>query len=33
MSEDIYEYLVGQYPAGTTRERLEFLNNMWENLE
>ena len=32
MNIDVYEYLVDQYPAGTSRERLEFLNNMWENL-
>ena len=33
MSQDVYEYLAGQYPVGTTRERLEFLNTMWENLK
>ena len=32
MSKEVYEYLVGQYPVDTSRERLEFLNNMWENL-
>jgi hypothetical protein len=33
MRQDVYEYLVGQYPVGTTYEQLEFLNNMWENLK
>jgi len=33
MSKEVYEYLVGQYPVDTSIERLEFLNNMWENLE
>ena len=32
MRQDVYEYLVGQYPVGTSREKLEFINNMWENL-
>jgi len=29
MREDVYEYLRGQYPANTTRERLEQLYQMW----
>jgi hypothetical protein len=32
MSESIYEYLRGQYPANTTRERLEQLYQMWVSL-
>ena len=33
MSDDVYQYLAGQYPSDTSRERIEFLYNMWENLE
>jgi hypothetical protein len=32
MSEAIYEYLRGQYPANTTRERLEYINKLWDEL-
>lgn len=33
MTNEIYEYLKGQYPANTSRERIEFINQMWENLK
>lgn len=29
MTNEIYEYLRGQYPENTTRERLEELYQMW----
>ena len=32
MRQDVYEYLVGQYPVGTSRDRIEFLAKMWEEL-
>jgi hypothetical protein len=32
MSNEVYEYLRGQYPANTTREQLEKLYKMWKEL-
>ena len=32
MSNEVYEYLRGQYPANTSREQLEKLYQMWKDL-
>ena len=32
MSNEVYEYLRGQYPANTSRQQLEQLYTMWKEL-